>query len=462
MSRRFALLVVLLSAGCAPHVRLAVAPDLVSTEWRDGRVDPAAEPVGTESLADAFRSAELKRLTGRALAANADIEAAIARVERARAELGVARAAMLPVLSGSSVISSTHTQDKNASLFRFSQAFVGEDISFDLDLFGQAKAGKRAARERFAAARFDRDAVALVVEAEVARAFVQYCALADRMRLLDRSIADARELERIIGVRFREGAATRVDTGLQAIETRNLEAERLRLVEARFRTRNALALLAGAEAPTFDVADSSLADLAVPALAPVQPGELLVRRPDVRAAEARIAAAAGDVQAARRAFLPSLKLSASGLIQAATLSGPFGATYSFGAGLLGPIFDRGRLEGGLNVAAAGQHESVALYRKTLLTALKESEDALAGAAQSAQRERLIADVVANAETTARLSRMQYLEGEADLRTVLDAKRLLVQAEDARALVLQERLTAAADLYEAMGGAPQGPLYAGPN
>src|SRR5206468_5000210 len=102
---------------------------------------------------------------------------------------------------------------------------------------------------------------------------------------------------------------------------------------------------------------------------------------------------------------------------------------------------------------------VELYRKTLLTALKESEDALAGAARSAERERLIEDVVANAETTARLSRMQYLEGDADLRTVLDAKRLLVQAEDARALVQQERLNAAADLYEAMGGVPQREGYA---
>ena len=141
-------------------------------------------------------------------------------------------------------------------------------------------------------------------------------------------------------------------------------------------------------------------------------------------------------------------------------SGPLGSTLALGASLLGPIFDRARLNGRLHAAAADQHESVALYRKTLLTALKESEDALAGAARSAERERLIADVVANAETTSRLARMQYIEGDADLRTVLDAQRQLVQAEDARALVQQERLNAAADLYEAMGGVPQAPAYAG--
>jgi NodT family efflux transporter outer membrane factor (OMF) lipoprotein len=475
MSRRVALLFALLAGGCAPQVRLAVAPGIVSGQWRDVPAAAAAAPgfepalaaptlplaAGDTTLAEAMGSAELARLTARALAANADLEAALARIERARAELGVARAAMLPIVSASGGVAHTRSDDKTDP-YRFSQGFGQLDISYDVDLFGAARAGKRAARARLAAARFDRDAASLVVEAEVARAYIQYCALSDRIRLLDRSIGDARELERIIGVRYREGAATKVDTGLQAIETRNLEAERLRLVEARLRTRNGLALLAGEEAPLFDPADGGLDGFSVPAPALVQPGELLVRRPDIRAAEARIAAAAGDVDAARRAFLPGLHLSASGLGQAATLSGPLGTTLAIGASLLAPIFDRGRLNGRLEVAAADQHESVALYRKALLTALKESEDALAGAAQSAERERLIADVVANAATTARLSRMQYLEGEADLRTVLDAKRLLVQAEDARALVLQERLYAAADLYEAMGGVPQGAVYSAAN
>lgn len=457
--RRLVPLLLLGASSCAPHVRLAVAPDLVSTQWRDGSIAPAAQPVGTEPLADTFGAPELRRLTAQALAANQDVAAATARIERARAELGAARAAMLPVLSGSLGVSDTRTND-NSDPYRYSNGFGELDISYDVDLFGAARAGKRAARARLAAADFDRDAAALVVETEVARAWVQYRALGDRIRLLDGSIADARELERIIGVRYREGAATKVDTGLQAIETRNLETERLRLVEAQQRTRDALAVLVGAEAPLFNLADASLSEVTVPALAPVQPGALLVRRPDVRAAEARIAAADGDVQAARRAFLPSLHLTASGLGQAETLAGPLGSTLAIGASLLGPIFDRARLNSKLHVAAADQHESVALYRKTLLVALKESEDALAGVARSAERERLIADVVANAGTTARLARAQYLEGEADLRTVLDAQRQLVQAEDARALVVQERLNAAADLYEAMGGVPQGPAYAG--
>ena len=100
---------------------------------------------------------------------------------------------------------------------------------------------------------------------------------------------------------------------------------------------------------------------------------MLVRRPDIQAAEARIAAASGDVRAARRAFLPNIKLSASALGQAATLGGPLGSTLAAGASLLAPIFDRGRLNGRLASATAGQHESVEQYRKALLTSLCEAE-----------------------------------------------------------------------------------------
>jgi len=277
--------------------------------------------------------------------------------------------------------------------------------------------------------------------------------------LLDRNIANGRELERIINVRLREGAATRVDTGLQAIDVRQLEADRLRLVGALARTRNALAVLVGEEAPLFRLLPSSLAGVATPDVAPVQPGELLVRRPDIQAAEARIAAASGDIDQARRAFLPSLRLSASALGQAATLSGPIGATLSIGAGLLAPIFDRGRLNGRLYSATASQHESVELYRKALLTALGEAEDALASVEESRSRQLLIDRIVEEARVTARLARLQYLEGEADLRDVLDADRLLVQAEDARALSVQERINAAIDLYEAVGGSAQTPAMA---
>jgi NodT family efflux transporter outer membrane factor (OMF) lipoprotein len=442
---------VLALGGCAPSVTLPVAPEVTSAEWQQQAPPPAGE---ARSLASALAHPELEALIARAIERNADLGAARARVARARAQLGVARAAMLPVVTSSAGISRTRTDNEGGPLFNFSEGFAGLDISYDLDLFGEQRAGRRADRARLAAAAFDRDAAALVVETEVARAFVQHSALGDRIALLDRNIAAARELERIIRLRFDAGDATRVDLGLQSIQVRQLEAEKLRLDEALTRTRNALAVLAGEEAPLFRLPRGTLQSLSIPSVAPVQPGELLVRRPDVRAAEARIAAADGDVEAARRAFLPRLRINAGALGQAATLGGPIGATLSVGADLLAPIFNRGRLRANLRVASAAQMETVELYRGALLTALAEVEDALAAVNSAGAREALLADIVAEAAITARLARRQYLEGESDLQWVLDAEELLVQAEDARAVALQERLEAAIDLYKALGGLPR--------
>jgi NodT family efflux transporter outer membrane factor (OMF) lipoprotein len=446
--------IALTAAACAPSAELRPRPDVQSAAW-SAAAPASAGPVRQPALGEALGDAALQRLLVQAAARNADLAAAAARIERARAQLGIARASMLPVVNGSAGISRTETDNRGGGVFNFSQGFAGLDVSYDVDLFGGERAGRRGARARIAAAGFERDAVALVVETEVARAFVQHAALADRIVLLDRNIQQARELERIIGVRLRLGDATRVDTGLQTIQVRQLEAERLRLVEAQARTRNALAVLAGEEAPRFALAPATLSGFSVPEIALVQPGELLIRRPDIRAAEARIAAAEGDVARARAAFLPRLRLSASALGQAATLGGPLGATLSIGSDLLAPIFNRRRLRGELGTAAAEQAETVELYRGALLEAFGEAENGLVAVAQSRAREDLLAAIVAEARTTARLARLQYLEGEADLQRVLDAEQLLVRAEDAQAVARQERLEAAIDLYKALGGSPRG-------
>ncbi|WP_166042119.1 efflux transporter outer membrane subunit [Sphingosinicella sp. YJ22] len=435
--------------GCAPSVQLATPQPMLSTGWS---VAPGDELAGeSRRLAASLRSPELSALVAQALAANPDLGAAAARIQQARAQLRTARAESLPTGSLAVGGRSIRSDDPGSSPFDFSVASAGLDLSWELDLFGRQAAGRRSARARVAAAAFDRDALALVIEAELARAFVQHAVLSHRIDLIDRNIASARDLERIIGVRLRLGAATRVDAGIQAVEVRQLEVERTRLVEARARTRSALALLAGAEAPLFTAPEVALDALSVPVIATVQPAQLLVRRPDVRAAEARIAAAEGDVDRARAAFLPSIRLSASGLGQAAALGGPIGLTASIGADLLAPIFNRGRLRGELDFASGAQRESVELYRSALLSALREAEDALVATEQSRQRAALLDQIVEEARTTARLARLQYVEGYTDLQTVLSAEEQLVAVEDARAVALQQRFEAAIDLYRAMGG-----------
>ena len=433
-------------SACAPTTRLQVAPGVLAAEWRDG---PASGSVPLDAAWTAFGSPELAALVARAMQANADIAVASARVIQARGQLGAARAASLPNLALSGTAGAARGGDRQ---FNLANQSVGLDIAYDVDLFGGLRAGQRAARARFEASRFERDAVALAIETDVARGYVRYAGIKARIGLLGRALENARELDRIIGVRVREGVATKVDAGLQMIEVRRIEAETSRLVEARNRTRNALAILVGEEAPQFDAPTADLDTLSPPAFRTRQPGELLTRRPDIRASEAQIAAANGNVERARAAFLPGLRLSAGSLLDAGA-AGPLMLGLSAGASLLAPIFDGGRLKGNLMSAGGAQGEAVERYRKALLVALGEGEDALNAVEQSRQRSALLAETLTVARATARLARRQYVEGAADLQTLLDAERSALDVEDALAVATQERLEAAIDLYRALGGKP---------
>ena len=453
MVRLLPLLVLPLAcAACAPATKLAIAPTILSESWR-----AAPEPVGVAGQPSplswqAFGSGELDQLLARARASNTDIAIAAARIVQARGQLRLARAAGSPTVSVGA--SGEATRQNIAGLQRSTQSLqIGPEISWEVDLFGAASAGKRSARARLSAAEFDRDAVALLVESEVARAYFDHAALGDRINLVDRSLANARELERIIRVRMREGVATRVDTGLQTVEVRRIEAERSKLVEAREHAVNALALLVGEEAPRFAVAGTRLDQLSAPAFRPGQPADLLVRRADVRAAEARIAAAEGDVAQARAAFLPSLTLSAQSLLDLGS-GGPAQLVGSVGGDLLAPIFGRGRLKGRLLSASGAQQESVESYRAVLLTAVRDAEDALTACREAGLREALLAATIEEARLTATLARRQFDEGAADLQTVLDAERSLLLIEQDHALALQDRLNAAVRLIAAMGGWPE--------
>jgi outer membrane protein, multidrug efflux system len=442
------LLPVLLSTACAPRPQLAIAPTILSEEWQQPVAPAGVEDGRAGSWAD-FGSGELQRLIDRARARNVDIAIAGARIVQARGQLRIARAAALPAVSATASFSADDQSGSASPAQRVLTA--GADVSWEADLFGGIAAGRKAARARFAAATFDRDAIALLIEAEVARAYFDHAALGERITLVDRSLENARELERIILVQVREGAATRVDAGRQSVEVRRIEAQRSELVEAQIHTRNALAVLVGEEAPRFAGPEGRLADLALPALRPGQPSDLLLRRPDVRAAEARIAAAEGDVAQARAAFLPRITLSAGALLQDA--AGPVQLIGALGQSLLAPIFDAGRLKGRLAVAQGTQHEAVEAYRGALLAALRDAEDALAACAEAERRRLLLAATIEEARRTAGLARRQFVEGAADLQTVLDAERSLLDVEQEHALAVRDRLGATVTLVAAMGGWP---------
>lgn len=433
-------------SGCAPALRLDVAPNLLSEAWREDGFDTNVSQSAKrpQSVALLLGSPEIGRLTEQALAANPNILASQARIDQALAGLRIARGAALPLVSISNGLNATRG---SRGAFDFSSSFAAIDASFSVDLWGRARAGKRSALHRARAASLDRDDFAVILESEIARIFVQRTTLEARIVLLNRNLAATTKLQRILELRQREGVATRVDVGLQVIRVRELLAERSRLNEALDQTRTALSLLVGEESPRFSPPSATLGSFTSTPPAVPLPSEIMPFRADVLAAEARIHAAGGDVIAARAAFFPSLDLSLNRASQVVLSGGPL-AGLSLGANLLLPIFNRGRLRGEFDSAAATQRETVQNYRQILLAALAQVEDALSAARHSRDRASILADIEKEARITANLAQQQYLEGEADLRDVLDAQDRLINAQDARAVSVQEQLEASIALFRA--------------
>jgi|GEM_PF-2931281 len=439
-------LIIIGGTGCAPAVRLETPAPVTASRWSipDDNSAPAPAP-----LAELLRAPELEALTKLALSNNSNIRIASARVAQSQALLRAARQSTLPdvALSAGAYQSIGATADRS---FDFKNAFARLDVNLDLDVFGRLKAGKRAAYSRAYGAELERAAVTLAIEADVAAAYVQRTALARRVAILETNIERAVELDRVIRVRTAEGEATRVDQGLQAIQLLNLRDEASRLRQALDQTRTALAVLTGAEAPGFAVAPDNVDTMAIPQLSPPPPLNLLAARPDVRASEALIAAANGDVDQARAAFFPQVGVSIQGLLEGVTGS-PFGKSVNVGSSLLGPIFNRGRLRSDLQFVTAVQAEVVEVYRQRVLTALAEVEDARNASERSAERAKLIGAIVEEARLTARLANVRYIEGEEDLLSVLNAQTSLSDAEDAQVIGWQEQMFAQIALYRAMGG-----------
>ena len=441
-----------LASACAPTVQLPVAPGIGVLDWNeDWQNPPGAEAAQTWS---SFGSEPLAALIAKAHRANPDIEIAIARIDQARGDVGVARSENGPEIglsaNGSSDIRNLQGQTK--SLNRIGS--VGIDVSYDLDLFGAAKASRRAAWARLSAAGYDRQTIELIIEADVASAFVRHAALTDRLAINARALQSARKLERIIRIRAAEGVVSAIDVGIQTTEGDSIEVEMSQLVEDRAIISNALAVLVGAEAPAFAVPDASLSNLVIPAFAQILPADLLTRRPDIRAAEARIAAADGNVANARAVFMPQIRLSADSFFDLASNGGILNPGSSLTASILTTIFDRGRLKGRLTRAVGEQNEAVAIYKKAVLAAFSETRNALSIAREADFRIAKLQRSRAEAERTATLSRMQFAEGRSSLNTLLEADRRLLAVEEGLTQAREARLLAAITLFRALGGAPR--------
>lgn len=439
--------------GCAVREPRTSVPMALPDDWN---TPAAGAPAATQDAAvpaqwwQGFGSAQLGALVDEALAGSADLGTAAQRVRQADIALQLAGAAQLPGVSASA--GSSANRSEGASTRKSSN--VSLSVSYEVDLWGRLAADAQSARAALDASRFDLATARITVAASVASTYFQHLALRERLEIARQNLATAERVLRIVEARARNGVATSLEVSQQ---TTTVLQQRTALAPLQLQVRqtaSALALLLGRQPLGFEVgADQALAQLAPPAVAAGLPSSLLARRPDLRAAEARLAAADANVAAARAALLPSFSLSAGGGVSSAALLSLAGGTgsASLAASLAQSLFDGGRRQLQVESARSQREVLVNTYASAVRSALKEADDALASAATSRSQERTQGEVVAQAQRSLALAELRYREGADTLLTVLDAQRTLFSAQDALAQQRLARLTAAVDLYRALGG-----------
>jgi NodT family efflux transporter outer membrane factor (OMF) lipoprotein len=412
-----------------------------------------------------FRSRELTKLIEQAEEANLDIAAAVARIIQADAQARLAGAALLPNVSLASSASQTQASRATGNNLRAGDGGRGgssvRDLysvtfsaSYELDFWGKNRALTRAAEQNAVAARFDREVVALTTMTAVANAYFQVLAAQDRLRYARENLASAERILAVIKERLAVGTASALDVAQQQSVVDTERAVIPTLEQIVRQNTAALAVLVG-QAPEFvRVHGGSMFRLGIPRITPGLPSELLARRPDVRRAEANLAGANANVEAARAAFFPTITLSAQGGWQASLikwLTRPEAAAYEIAAGLTQPIFDGGLLQGQLDLQKGVQDELLQTYRKTVVQAFADVDSALVAVQQLAIRERLENAVVDSSRRAFQLSEQRLREGTVDLITVLTTQQALFQAQDTLAQVRLARLQAVVGLFQALGG-----------
>ena len=415
----------------------------------------------------AFHSRELTEVIEAAREGNLDIAAAVARIVQADANARIAGAALLPVVDFNA--NAQHSQQSkttgstnviNVSRSGASVAIIQNDLkttlnaSYEIDFWGKNRSLVRAAEETAVASRYDREVVALTTVVATANAYFQVLAAQDRLQVARNNVASAMRVLNLIQQRLQAGTASALDTAQQESLVNTQRATIPPLEQTLRLNRVTLAVLIGRSPENVKIRGGSLRRITYPRVTPGLPSELLAQRPDIREAEANLAAANANVANARAQFLPSVRLTGEGGYESAVLKlllRPESVIYTAAASLTQPIFHGGQLLGNLDLQKGKQDELLQVYRKAVISGFGDVENALDDIRKTAEREKLLVEAVTSSRQAFDISEQRLREGTVDLVTVLQTQQTLYAAEDALAQARLAHVLAIVSLYQALGG-----------
>lgn len=447
MYRAFLLLVVAALAACAQTSELQRPPLPVPEAWRDGGISLSKGDAAKTHWRSYFTDPRLQALIAAALEHNRDLRIAVARVAEARAQFGIAKADQVPAVSigpGSGVAIGPGYESPLAS------------ISFELDFWGRVAGLSEAARFSYLATEEARRAVHLSLVADVASAYFELLQMEELTTLTSATVESRERSLDLIGKGRDLGATYDYEYQQASGILESTRASLAALEHQRTVAGNRLDFLVGKVGVTLPPG-RSLGEQGLDAQLPAGlPGEVLLMRPDVMAAEQRLNAAHANIGVARAAFFPKIALTAGFGVASRGLASLLSAAASSFNPLvsLPALFDGGRNAAGVDVAEARKVIAVAEYEKTIQQAFREVSDQLSARASLANQMRATAASNSAQEKRLQIAQARYNVGLIGYLEVLDGQRELVTAQQASSYVRRAQLESAVQLYKALGGGAQ--------
>ena len=455
-ARLFILPVFLLLGSCMLGPDFKLPDDNGGLKWKASK-----STAGTHLPDDwwkLFNDSELNRLVARALAANNDLAAGKARVDTARALVGVDRARLFPSLdltgSANTTRSSAGAMPPGPAINLENQNYRSTfDLAYDPDLWGRNKRAIEASSAEAAAAQALFDSQRLGLATEVARQYFLLRGLDAQYSILKSTLKTRQDYLDIQKSRADAGLTDGITTSRAKTELELVNNDISTVERQRGAAENALAVLCGNRPSDFTISHAE-SNRSLPIIRPGLPAVVLLRRPDVRAAEQELRAANAKIGVAEAAFYPNFALSAGGGFESTDVSQFLNwqnRVLSIGAGVALPLIDAGANKANYRAAQSRYEEVLASYRQSLLIALREVEDAMVDLKGLAKSRAALELAQKSSQETLTLSKDRFEKGLTNYFEVVDAERGTLQIQLALSqLEAQQRITLAA-LAKALGG-----------
>jgi len=426
-----------------------------------GETRPDQNSIGDLKWFEVFKDPELQKLIRTAMVQNYDLRTAGARINAARANLGLARSDQFPQFEASSDLTTIRTS-RNGQLAPSGQGGQRQSfgsvllnlLTFEIDVWGRLRNQTKAARAELRATEEDRKAVMTTVVGDVAAGYFNLLELDSQLDIAKRTLATRENSLRLIKARQQGGLATMLDVR-QAEELVYLASQTIPDTERAIeQTENQISLLLGNNPGSITRGRPLAQQEELPAVPAGLPSSLLERRPDIQAAEENLMARRALVSAARAAYFPRISLTGLLGFQSNQLSSLFtgpGRAWSFIPQVTQPIFTGGRLKSNVKFAKADQELALIAYQQTIQNAFREVSDALVQYRKVKEIRIQQELLVATLQDRSRLAYLRYEGGVDTLLNALDSDRDLFEAELNLTQTKRDELVSVVQLYKALGG-----------